>query len=86
MAKGIRRINAITGEYALEVKNLASLLEKEVNEASTAEGSALDEKFKSLKRRYDEAVIPAAGKARIKKKLTLFQVYVYLFIFVFTLL
>lgn len=64
----IRRITAITGKRALDAMDLATLLEREL------EGSALEEKVNSLKRRCDEAVISAARKAGIKAKLALLQV------------
>lgn len=74
MAKGVRRITAFTGESALNALNLASLLEKEVEDASNAEGAALEEKVTSLKRRVaEEAVLPAAKRADIIAKIALLE-------------
>lgn len=42
IAKGIRRVTAVTTECAFDALNVASLLEKEVEDASKAEGSALE--------------------------------------------
>lgn len=42
IAKGIRRVTAVTTEYAFNALNAASVLEKEVEDASKAEGSALE--------------------------------------------
>ncbi|CAH2036704.1 unnamed protein product [Thlaspi arvense] len=73
VAKGIRRITAFTGEAALNAINLASLLEKEVEDASKAEGAGLDEKVTSLKRRAVTEVIPAGNKADLIAKIALLQ-------------
>ena len=42
IAKGIRRVTAVTTECAFDALNVASSLEKEVEDASKAEGSALE--------------------------------------------
>ena len=42
IAKGIRRVTAVTTECAFDALNEASSLEKEVEDASKAEGSALE--------------------------------------------
>uniref|UniRef100_A0A1J3HW04 Alanine--tRNA ligase n=1 Tax=Noccaea caerulescens TaxID=107243 RepID=A0A1J3HW04_NOCCA len=73
IAKGIRRVTAVTTECAFKALNVASLLEKDVEDASKAEGSALEKKVSALKRRVDEAIIPAAKKADIRAKITLLQ-------------
>lgn len=73
MAKGIRRITAFTGELALAAMNLASLLVKEVEEASKVEGAGLEEKVTSLNRRAATEVIPAGKKADIIAKIALLQ-------------
>ncbi|VVB00676.1 unnamed protein product [Arabis nemorensis] len=73
IAKGIRRITAVTTECAFAALDVASLLEKEVEDASEAEGSALEKKVAALKSRVDGAVIPAARKADIRAKIALLQ-------------
>ncbi|CAH8353400.1 unnamed protein product [Eruca vesicaria subsp. sativa] len=72
--KGIRRITAMSGQCALDAMNLAFLLGQQVVDALGSSSSALDEKqVKVLKRRYEEAVIPAAKKAEIKANISLLQ-------------
>ncbi|CAH2036312.1 unnamed protein product [Thlaspi arvense] len=73
IAKGIRRVTAVTTECAFDALNEASLLEKEVEDASKAEGSALEKKVAALKSRVDGAIIPAAKKADIRAKIALLQ-------------
>lgn len=43
IAKGIRRVTAVTTDYAFKAMELASSLEQEVNEASETEGSVLEQ-------------------------------------------
>lgn len=71
IAKGIRRVTAVTTECAFDALNAASLLEKEVEDASKSEGSALEKKVAALKSRVDAAIIPAAKKADIRAKIVL---------------
>ncbi|XP_010500574.1 PREDICTED: alanine--tRNA ligase [Camelina sativa] len=73
IAKGIRRVTAVTTECAFKALNAASLLEKEVEDASVAEGSALEKKVSALKSQVDTAVIPAAKKADIRAKIASLQ-------------
>ncbi|XP_010541854.1 PREDICTED: alanine--tRNA ligase-like [Tarenaya hassleriana] len=73
IAKGIRRITAVTTGKAFEAVYEASLLEKDVEDASKEEGSTLEKKVAALNSRVDKAVIPAAKKADIRAKITLLQ-------------
>ncbi|CAL9218365.1 unnamed protein product [Arabidopsis halleri] len=73
IAKGIRRVTAVTTECAFDALNAASLLEREVEDASRAEGSALEKKVSALKSRVDAAIIPAAKKADIRAKIASLQ-------------
>ncbi|KAF8068140.1 hypothetical protein N665_1150s0013 [Sinapis alba] len=73
IAKGIRRVTAVTTECAFDALNEASSLEKEVEDASKAEGNALEKKVAALKSRVDAAIIPAAKKADIRAKISLLQ-------------
>ncbi|KAF5749898.1 alanine--tRNA ligase [Tripterygium wilfordii] len=73
IAKGIRRITAVTTDSALEALREASKLEQEVDEASKTEGSQLEKKVASLKKDVDSADIPAAKKADIRAKIVLLQ-------------
>ncbi|GLT37444.1 hypothetical protein SLA2020_117610 [Shorea laevis] len=73
IANGVRRITAVTTDCAFEAMKLASLLEQEVTEASTMEGSSLEKKVASLKSRVDSAPIPAAKKTDIRAKIAILQ-------------
>ncbi|EXC33093.1 Alanine--tRNA ligase [Morus notabilis] len=73
IAKGIRRITAVTTDCASEAMKLANSLEQEVDDASKDEGISLEKKVASLKNRVDSALIPAAKKADIRSKIALLQ-------------
>ncbi|KDP43289.1 hypothetical protein JCGZ_24210 [Jatropha curcas] len=73
IAKGVRRITAVTTDVAFKALELASSLEQEVHETSKAEGSLLEKKVASLKSRVDSAPIPAAKKADIRAKISVLQ-------------
>ncbi|OAY52220.1 alanine--tRNA ligase [Manihot esculenta] len=73
IAKGIRRITAVTTDSAFKAMELASSLEQEVDETSKTEGSLLEKKVASLKSRADSAPIPAAKKADIRSKISVLQ-------------
>ncbi|XP_044490104.1 alanine--tRNA ligase-like [Mangifera indica] len=73
IAKGIRRITAVTTDVAFKAMESASLLEQEVNEASKMVGILLEKKVASLKSTVDAAAIPAAKKADIRAKIALLQ-------------
>ncbi|KAJ4882215.1 Alanine--tRNA ligase [Raphanus sativus] len=73
IAKGIRRITAVTTECAFDALNEASSLEKDVEGSSKAEGSALEKILAALKRWADSPTIPAAKRADIKAKIALLQ-------------
>ncbi|KAH6809767.1 Alanyl-tRNA synthetase [Perilla frutescens var. frutescens] len=73
IAKGIRRVTAVTLDYAFKALELASSLEQEINEASKAEGSILEQKVTSLNSRVEGASIPSATKADLKAKISVLQ-------------
>ncbi|KAL0340863.1 UNVERIFIED_CONTAM: Alanine--tRNA ligase [Sesamum radiatum] len=73
IAKGIRRVTAVTTDCAFKALDLASSLEQEVNEASNAEGSVLEQKVTSLNSRIEGAAIPSAKKADLKAKISVLQ-------------
>ncbi|KAI7995424.1 Alanine--tRNA ligase [Camellia lanceoleosa] len=73
IAKGIRRVTAVTTDCASKALELALLLEQEVNEASKTEGSSLEQKVTSLNGRVESATIPAAKKADLKAKVSVLQ-------------
>ncbi|KAG6469740.1 hypothetical protein ZIOFF_070671 [Zingiber officinale] len=66
IAKGIRRIIAVTTARAFEALDLASSLASEIDEACKSEGSLLEKKVASLKSKIDAAAIPAAKKADLR--------------------
>ncbi|XP_022743094.1 alanine--tRNA ligase-like isoform X2 [Durio zibethinus] len=73
IAKGVRRITAVTTESALKAMELGDLLLQEVNDASKMEVSLLEKKVASLKTSVDSASIPAAKKADIRGKIVQLQ-------------
>ncbi|KAL6576680.1 hypothetical protein OROMI_010956 [Orobanche minor] len=73
IAKGIRRVTAVTLNYAFKAFELASSLEQEINEASKTEGSILEQKVTSLISRLEGASIPSATKADLKAKIFALQ-------------
>ncbi|KAK1366322.1 Alanine--tRNA ligase [Heracleum sosnowskyi] len=73
IAKGIRRVTAVTTGSAFKALELASALELEVNEASKAEGDLLEQKVTSLNGRVESAPIPTAKKTDLKAKISVLQ-------------
>ncbi|KAJ7942686.1 Alanine--tRNA ligase [Quillaja saponaria] len=73
IAKGIRRITAVTTDCAFKALEMATLLEQEVDEAAKIDGTSLEKKVSSLKSRVDSATIPAAKKADIRVKIARLQ-------------
>ncbi|XP_057463277.1 LOW QUALITY PROTEIN: alanine--tRNA ligase-like [Actinidia eriantha] len=73
IAKGIRRITAVTTDCAFRALELALSLEQDVNEASKTEGCLLEQKVTSLNGRVESASIPSAKKADLKAKISVLQ-------------
>ncbi|XP_047317942.1 alanine--tRNA ligase-like [Impatiens glandulifera] len=73
IAKGIRRVTAVTTYPAFKAIDLAVSLEREVVEASKSEGSLLEQNVTSLNHLVESATIPAARKADLKSKLSVLQ-------------
>jgi alanyl-tRNA synthetase len=73
IAKGIRRVTAVTTDFAFRALELASSLEQDVNETSKAEGILLEQKVSSLNGRVESAAIPSAKKADLKAKISVLQ-------------
>ncbi|XP_073314495.1 alanine--tRNA ligase-like [Primulina huaijiensis] len=73
IAKGVRRVTAVTLDYAFRAMELASSLEQEINEASKTEGTILEQKVTSLNGRVEGASIPSAKKADLKAKISELQ-------------
>ncbi|TYJ05159.1 hypothetical protein E1A91_A12G145400v1 [Gossypium mustelinum] len=73
IAKGVRRITAVTTESALKATELGDLLLQKVDDASKMEVNLLEKKVASLKTSVDSASIPAAKKADIRAKIAQLQ-------------
>ncbi|BAT91088.1 hypothetical protein VIGAN_06239400 [Vigna angularis var. angularis] len=73
IAKGIRRITAVTTDRAYDAMKVADELEQQVDEAAKLDGSLLEEKVSSLKNNVETLSIPAAKKADIKTKIARLQ-------------
>ncbi|OAY82969.1 Alanine--tRNA ligase [Ananas comosus] len=70
IAKGVRRITAVTTECAFKAMELAASLDSEIRDATKSEGSLLEKKVASFKSRLDAAAIPAATKADLRAKIS----------------
>ncbi|KAG8095381.1 hypothetical protein GUJ93_ZPchr0012g20675 [Zizania palustris] len=70
IAKGVRRITAVTAKCASEAMMLASSINSDINEASKLEGPILEKKIASIKSMLDTAAIPAARKADLKGRVS----------------
>uniref|UniRef100_J3N1C0 Alanine--tRNA ligase n=2 Tax=Oryza brachyantha TaxID=4533 RepID=J3N1C0_ORYBR len=68
IAKGVRRITAVTAEIASDAIQLASCIDSDINEASKLEGALLEKNIASIKSKLDTAPIPAARKADLKAR------------------
>ncbi|KAF7100963.1 hypothetical protein CFC21_102389 [Triticum aestivum] len=66
IAKGVRRITAVTAERASQAMKLASSIDTDINEASKLDGATLEKKIGSIKNTLDAAAIPAARKADLR--------------------
>ncbi|XP_021735180.1 alanine--tRNA ligase-like [Chenopodium quinoa] len=73
IAKGIRRVTAVTSDIALEAFKSACSLEQEVIDASNIEASLLEKKVAALRSSVDAASIPTAKKSDIRLKISLLQ-------------
>ncbi|GAB4830892.1 hypothetical protein Ancab_004918 [Ancistrocladus abbreviatus] len=73
IAKGIRRVTAVTADCAFDALELAHSLDQEVIDAAKIEGSMLEKKVASLRNRVDAAPIPPAKKNDISAKISLLQ-------------
>ncbi|KAJ3693281.1 hypothetical protein LUZ60_008761 [Juncus effusus] len=69
IAKGVRRITAVTTDFAFNANQLAQSIYSEFESASKLDGNAQKEKVNSLKSQIDAAAIPAAMKADLRSKI-----------------
>ncbi|CAO2177209.1 unnamed protein product [Urochloa humidicola] len=70
IAKGVRRITAVTAGCATQAMELASSIDSDINQASQLEGAILEKKIASIKSGLDAAAIPAARKADLRGKVS----------------
>ncbi|AQK39942.1 Alanine--tRNA ligase [Zea mays] len=70
IAKGVRRITAVTAGCATQAMELASSIDSDINKASQLEGALLEKKIASIKSGLDAAAIPAARKADLRGKVS----------------
>ncbi|WVZ64369.1 hypothetical protein U9M48_013893 [Paspalum notatum var. saurae] len=70
IAKGVRRITAVTAGCASQAMALASSIDCDISEASQLEGAILEKKIASTKSKLDAAAIPAARKADLRGKVS----------------
>ncbi|KAM0848117.1 hypothetical protein ACQ4PT_054591 [Festuca glaucescens] len=70
IAKGVRRITAVTGECASQAMKLASSIDADIIDTSKLDGVALEKKIGSIKSTLDAAAIPATRKADLKVKVS----------------
>ncbi|KAH1224352.1 Alanine--tRNA ligase [Glycine max] len=73
IAKGIRRITAVTTDRAYDAMKVADEFEQQVDDAAKLVGTLLEEKVSSLKSNIETLSIPAAKKADIKIKIVRLQ-------------
>ncbi|XP_010265724.1 PREDICTED: alanine--tRNA ligase-like [Nelumbo nucifera] len=73
IAKGVRRITAVTTDCAFKAMELARSLDQEISGAAKIEVSQLEKKVASLKSRVQSATIPAAMKTDLSAKISQLQ-------------
>ncbi|KAL9251430.1 Alanine--tRNA ligase-like protein, partial [Drosera capensis] len=73
IAKGIRRMTAVTADGALEAIKLARSLKQEVIDASKLDATELEKKVASLRSRVDAAPIPTVMKNDIRQMISPLQ-------------
>jgi alanyl-tRNA synthetase len=66
LAKGIRRVVAVTGDEAARLHRVAQEYSDQVQSVSKLQGSELGKALKSLGKELDAAVIPALVKAQLR--------------------
>ncbi|KAI8618801.1 tRNA synthetases class II (A)-domain-containing protein [Chytriomyces sp. MP71] len=67
IAKGIRRVIAVTGDAADEANKLAHQFKLKLTKAKSLSGAVLESELKALGKELDEIVIPAVLKAEYRK-------------------
>ncbi|RMH11695.1 MAG: alanine--tRNA ligase [Planctomycetota bacterium] len=69
IAKGIRRVTALTGALAKAAETAAENLEKRLVEASRLDGAALAEQVTDIGQQIDALTIPAVRKVELRERL-----------------
>jgi len=70
IAKGIRRVTALTGEAATDAFALAQTLEREIGTLDRIDADALKDAVNDMTARLDEALIPASRKHTLRLELS----------------
>ncbi|XP_010273668.1 PREDICTED: alanine--tRNA ligase [Nelumbo nucifera] len=73
IAKGVRRITAVTTDCAFKAIESARSLEQEISDAAKLDVSQMEKKVASLKSRVQSAAIPATMKADLGAKISQLQ-------------
>ncbi|RZC72709.1 hypothetical protein C5167_048189 [Papaver somniferum] len=70
VARGIRRITAVTTGCAVEAINLAKDIDLQISEASKSEGNTLEKKVAGLRNLLNAATIPAPKRAEFEDRVS----------------
>jgi alanyl-tRNA synthetase len=73
IAKGIRRITAVTGDEAFQVQKLADTFSSRILALKSLPLSSLDRKLKELGTELDNAILPQVAKHQLRDKFTLIK-------------
>jgi len=73
IAKGVRRITAVTGAAAEAAEREAEAFAKRLRDTHTLAGAALEAEIQSVTRDVDEATLPAHRKAQLRETIATLQ-------------
>jgi alanyl-tRNA synthetase len=73
IAKGVRRVTALTMGAAKEAIHQSAVFSGQIDEASTLQGAALEKEVAALKNQLETLIIPAAKKAEFRTRLSELQ-------------
>jgi len=69
IAKGVRRITALTGAAAEDSRGVVDKFARRIESSVSLAGAALEAEIQSLSRDVDEAVLPALGKIELRERI-----------------
>ena len=69
IAKGVRRMTALTGAAADQAQQMVDKFARRIESAVSLAGAALEAEIQSLSRDVDEAVLPATGKIDLRRRI-----------------